>query len=118
MFHHSFIRFQDSIVINKLLECEIAIRTLTSHGRTGRIGRTDGPDGTDGRTDGQNTVCSSTGTENTVYSSTGTEKGFTLSTILFLGPTKNRLPAIYLLIILQYSINMLMSISMQFLTKV
>ena len=36
----------------------------------------------------ENTVYSSTGAENTVYSSTGTEKGYTLTTIVFLGPTK------------------------------
>ena len=76
------------IVINIQIECEIDIRTLTSHQVFGQIlgqifdqilARFLGS---------ENTVYSSTGTENTVYSSTGTEKGYTLTTIVFSGPTK------------------------------
>ena len=50
-----------------------------------------------------NTMYSSTGSENTVYSSTGTETGYTLTTIVFLTPTKKQVTR-YILMILQNAI--------------
>ena len=46
------------------------------------------------------------GPENTMYSSTGTETGYTLTTTVFLGPTKKQVTR-YLLMILQNAICLL-----------
>ena len=91
-------KHMENIVINIQIECEIDIRTLTSHQVFGQIlgqifdqilARFLGSENTVYSSTGrENTVYSSTWTDHTMYSPTGAEIVYTLTTFLFLRPIR------------------------------